>query len=300
MTWGGWTNRLVLEGQPEDDESGPFADVRIVSPGYLETMGVPLLEGRAFTDADRLDSPLVVLVNQRAVRDGFGGASPLGRRIRLGRRGARDRRRGRRRAPAARSPTPRRRGLLADDADRRASPATSRCAPTAAPAEVVAALRAAVAKLDPTVAVSDVATMDERLADARAPARFRALLTGALGGLALLLAMLGIYGSMAYAVRRQTRDIGIRLALGRGADRRAPRRAPARTGRRRSGRRDRGRRRARDVASAGHLLLRRRGPRRRRSSSARRCCCCWSALAAAYGPARWASRIEPMRAMRME
>ena len=69
-------------------------------------------------------------------------------------------------------------------------------------------------RLDPDVALSDVATMQQRLAEHRGPARFRAALTGTLGGLALVLAVLGIYSSMAYLVQRRAREIGIRIALG--------------------------------------------------------------------------------------
>lgn len=298
MTWGGWTNRLILERQPETDESGPLADVRIVSPGYLETMGVPLLEGRAFTNADRLDSPLVVLVNQRAVRDGFGGRSPLGRRIQWD---------GKIREIVGVVGDFRQHSLTEPPAVEVFSPTTQIVRLTRyvalrtdrAPAEVVAALRAAVVTLDPTVAVSDVATMEERLAKDRAPARFRALLTGALGGLALLLAMLGIYGSMAYAVRRQSRDIGIRLALG-AAPTLVRRGVVAR---------------ALAVAGAGaaigvvaalatsHLLATfffGVGARDAVVFVGAPALLLLAALAAAYGPARWASRIEPTRAMRME
>jgi putative ABC transport system permease protein len=168
-----------------------------------------------------------------------------------------------------------------------------------APDAVVAALRAQVAELDPHVAVSDVATMDERLAGRRAPARFHATLTGALGALALLLAMLGIYGSMAYAVRRQVRDIGIRLALGAAPT--VVRRAVLA--------------RALAVAGAGvgiglaaalatsHLLATfffGVGARDMAVFVAAPVLLLLVAIAAAYGPARWASRIDPIRAIRTD
>ncbi|HXT20891.1 MAG TPA: FtsX-like permease family protein, partial [Thermoanaerobaculia bacterium] len=298
MTWSGWTNRLVLEGRPETGENGPPADVRIVGPGYLETMGIPLLEGRDFTTADRLDSPRVVLVNQQAVREVFGGRSPIGRRIQWD---------GQTREVVGVVGDVHQHSLAAPVPVEVFSPTTQIVRLTRyvalrtdrAPGEVIAALRAAVARLDPTVAVSDVATMDERLAKDRAPARFRALLTGALGGLALLLAMLGIYGSMAYAVRRQSRDIGIRLALGA---------APTLVRRGVVGR-------ALAVAGAGaaigivaalatsHLLATfffDVGARDVAVFVGAPALLLLAAMAAAYGPARWASRIEPTRAIRME
>ena len=297
-TWSGWTNRLLLEGQPDSDESGPPADVRIVSPGYLETMGIPLVVGRAFSDADRLDSPPVVLVNQRAVREGFGGRSPIGRRIQWD---------GRLREIVGVVGDVHQQSLTAPPAVEVFSPTTQIVRSTRYvalrtdrdPAEVAAALRVAVSRLDPAVAVTDVATMEERLAKDRAPARFRALLTGELGGLALLLSMLGIYGSMAYAVRQQSRDIGIRLALGA---------APTRVRRGIVAR-------ALAVAAAGagigvaaalatsHLLAAfvfDVGARDVAVFVGAPALLLLAAVAAAYGPARWASRIDPMRAMRAE
>ena len=298
LTWSGWTNRLVLEDRPETAETGPFAEVRIVSPGYLETMGIPLVDGRAFTAQDRLDAPRVVLVNQRAVKDAFGGRSPIGRRIEWD---------GQVREIV---------GVVGDVHQRSLTelPAVEVYSPTTqivrltryvalrtdrTPADVVAALRAEVARLDSAVAVSDVATMEERLAGQRAPARFRATLTGALGGLALLLAMLGIYGSMAYAVRCQTRDIGIRLALGA---------APTEVRRRILVR-------ALVIAGAGAgigvaaALATSRlletfffgvGARDVTVFAGAPVVLLVVAIAAAYGPARWASRIDPIRAMRTE
>ena len=298
MTWGGWTNRLILEDVPETAENGPFAEVRIASPGYLETMGIPLLEGRAFTGQDRAGAPRVVLVNQRAVKEAFGGRSPLGRRILWD---------GQAREIVGVVGDVRQHSLVEPAPIEVYSPTTQIVRLTryvavrfeGDQAALLAALRAEVARLDPTVAVSDVSTMDERLAEARAPARFRATLTGALGGLALLLAMLGIYGSMAYAVRRQTRDIGIRLALG--AAPRAVRRgvlghalavAGAGAGLGVAGALVTSRLlaafffevEARDalVFAAAPLLL------------------LAVAIAAAYGPARWASRVDPARAMRVD
>jgi putative ABC transport system permease protein len=298
MTWGGWTNRLVLEGHPEMEESGPDADVRIVSPGYLETMGIPVLEGRAFRAEDRLDAPPVVLVNQRAVREGFGGRSPIGRRIEWD---------GRVREIVGVVGDTHQHSLTETPPIEIYSPASQIVRLTRyvavrtdrAPGEVVAALRTEVAKLDPTVAVSDVATMDERLAKVRAPARFRATLTCALGSLALLLAMLGIYSSMAYAVRRQTRDIGIRLALGAAPT--AVRRevilrafAIAATGASIG---------VTAASATSHLLATFFFDVAARDAwvfAGAPALLLTVALAAAYGPARWASRIQPSRAMRAD
>jgi predicted permease len=214
LTWAGWTNRLVLEGRPEMDSTGPPTDVRAVDHGYLETMGIPLLAGRGFTERDTADAPPVVLVNRRLVAEAFAGASPLGARIRWD---------GRIREIVGVVGDVRHHSLSDPAVPEVYSPSTQIVrgdryfavrARHGDPAALLPALRQAVARLDADVALSDVATMQERLDAHRGPARFRAALTGTLGGLALVLAVLGIYASMAYLVERRSREIAIRIALG--------------------------------------------------------------------------------------
>jgi putative ABC transport system permease protein len=213
LTWAGWTNRLLVDGRPDAEGSGPPTDARVIGPGYLETLGIPLRAGRSFTERDDAEAPPVVLVNERAVAEAFGGRSPLGARIPW---------EGKVREVVGVVGDVRHASLTEPAVPEVYSPSAQLVRPDryvavrahGDPATLLPALRDVVARLDRSVALSDVATMRERLAEHRAPARFRAALTGTLGGLALVLAVLGIYSSMAYLVQRRSREIGIRIALG--------------------------------------------------------------------------------------
>ena len=152
----------------------------------------------------------------------------------------------------------------------------------------------------PSLGISDVATMEQVLADSTSDRRLNMLLFALLGGLALALATIGVYGVVAYSVTQRTHEIGVRMAIGarprrRGADG-AARRRPAGDGRRRRRIGGGARRRAADPRTAvrgqrhGSADLRRRRDRR----------CSAVALLASYIPARRATRVDPMIALRGE
>ena len=84
--WG--ASNFLLRGQaPPKDGQGPEADNRVMTPGYLQAMGIPLLRGRAFTDADRAGSAQVAMINQTFAKEYFKGKDPVGEELNLGRRG---------------------------------------------------------------------------------------------------------------------------------------------------------------------------------------------------------------------